>query len=328
MAGKGIHLQITGRRRAGKATRLTLASSSGPCGSIAEREVFDGVKLVLLDIHGCEGGAVTGLPSSPCTYQLVHCSRGSRVYAGASGRSLLQVEPGQLAMVKGGARDYKLRFPEGRYRGLSVQLAGQLMPNDMKLLFRAFFDLDLEAMAEQALSGRPAAILPPDADSSHVFSEIYAFFTYAERAILRLKVLELLAVSLHAEHSWGHTEPVLDAPASAPNKHVAIAYQAQEVLARDLTEEVSIPKLARACGTSPTVLKEAFRETFGMPVYTWYRNYRIRCACELLEEDPSRSVASVAAEVGYANPSKFSRAFKDCVGSTPLAWRNRRVSKS
>lgn len=45
-------------------------------------------------------------------------------------------------------------------------------------------------------------------------------------------------------------------------------------------------------------------------------------ACEMLVDRPQSSIGEIAADLGYANPSKFSKAFSECVGVTPRAWRS------
>ena len=57
-----------------------------------------------------------------------------------------------------------------------------------------------------------------------------------------------------------------------------------------------------------------------MPIYTWYREYRVRLAADALLES-GRPIAEVAASVGYSNPSKFTKAFTDTMGTTPREWR-------
>ncbi len=109
---------------------------------------------------------------------------------------------------------------------------------------------------------------------------------------------------------------------TSPQSHARIAQAAREVLLADLTRTVTIPELARACGTSPTVLKEAFREEFGMPVYEWFRRRRMIAAAKLLVQT-RLPVSEVARRVGYANASKFARAFSDCLRMNPSAWRER-----
>ncbi len=99
-----------------------------------------------------------------------------------------------------------------------------------------------------------------------------------------------------------------------------IAYGARTAMDGNVEHPLTIPELAQACSTSPTVLKESFREEFGLPVYEWYRRLRMLRASELLCEG-GVVVGEVARRVGYANPSKFARAFSDCMGAAPSAFR-------
>ena len=101
-----------------------------------------------------------------------------------------------------------------------------------------------------------------------------------------------------------------------------IAQQARELMCVDLRRSHTIPELAQACGTSPTVLKEAFREEYGLPVYEWFRRRRMIFAAKLLVRTDF-PVAEVARAVGYVNSSKFARAFADCLRMRPHEWRAR-----
>lgn len=101
-----------------------------------------------------------------------------------------------------------------------------------------------------------------------------------------------------------------------------IAQRARELMCADVRHAHTISELARACETSPTVLKEAFREEYGLPVYEWFRRRRMICAAKLLVRTDA-PVAEVARAVGYANPSKFARAFADCLRMRPHEWRAR-----
>lgn len=109
----------------------------------------------------------------------------------------------------------------------------------------------------------------------------------------------------------------LDAHRSARG---CIAYGARFAMGESIDAPKTIPELAQACGTSPTVLKESFRREFGLPVYDWYRRLRMLRASELLAGD-QHAVGEVARLVGYANASKFARAFADCMGVAPSAYR-------
>lgn len=101
-----------------------------------------------------------------------------------------------------------------------------------------------------------------------------------------------------------------------------IARRVREVLLADLSRRVTIPELAKACGTSPTVLKEAFREEYGMSVYAWFKRRRMMAAAKLLVRT-DLPVGEVARALGYANTSKFARAFASCLRLCPRAFRER-----
>lgn len=100
---------------------------------------------------------------------------------------------------------------------------------------------------------------------------------------------------------------------------VRVAEQAKALMEEDLSRPQTIASLAKALCVSETTLKEAFRVTFGCPVYTWYRRLRIESAARMLLEEGC-TVGVAASRVGYANPSKFSAAFAAVMGSSPRVW--------
>ena len=100
----------------------------------------------------------------------------------------------------------------------------------------------------------------------------------------------------------------------------AAAYAAREHMGERLSRPSTIPMLAEACGVSPTVLKEAFRAEFGLPIYEWCRRLRMLAAADLLAGGTD-SVGAIARAVGYSNASKFARAFCEVEGVSPSAYR-------
>ena len=99
-----------------------------------------------------------------------------------------------------------------------------------------------------------------------------------------------------------------------------IVLRACDVMRERLAEGSTIADVARACGVSVSTLRRAFVRVTGMPVHAWLTSERMRVASDLLLES-DRPVGDVALAVGYANPSKFSRAFSSRVGMTPREWR-------
>ena len=84
----------------------------------------------------------------------------------------------------------------------------------------------------------------------------------------------------------------------------------------------TIDHLAKQVGLSRSHLAERFTELVGIPPMQYLAKWRMQIASELLIG--GASVATVAAEIGYASEAAFSRAFKKMVGASPSAWRCRR----
>jgi AraC-like DNA-binding protein len=79
--------------------------------------------------------------------------------------------------------------------------------------------------------------------------------------------------------------------------------------------------LARAAGTSRTVLAERFNALLGRPPIDYVTSWRIQLAAERLRGSKT-SMAKIAAETGYESEAAFNRAFKRVTGVTPGRWRD------
>jgi AraC-like DNA-binding protein len=87
-----------------------------------------------------------------------------------------------------------------------------------------------------------------------------------------------------------------------------------------------LPELARAAGLSRSALAERFTALVGRAPMQYLAGWRMQLAAGLLGEG-SRSVAEVAARVGYGSEAAFSRAFKKALCASPAAWRRQRAAR-
>jgi AraC-like DNA-binding protein len=90
----------------------------------------------------------------------------------------------------------------------------------------------------------------------------------------------------------------------------------EELLLADMAKAPTINQLAREAAMSPSKLKKQFKDVFGQPIYEYYQKKRMQKARELLQEG-NRSVKSVGIEMGFANLSNFSLAFRKEFGELP-----------
>ena len=70
-------------------------------------------------------------------------------------------------------------------------------------------------------------------------------------------------------------------------------------------------------------LAERFMHFVGQPPMHYLTHWRMQMAAGLLS-DGTRSVATIAEDVGYESEAAFSRAFKKLVGAPPASWRRQR----
>jgi len=92
------------------------------------------------------------------------------------------------------------------------------------------------------------------------------------------------------------------------------------ILRETLANDHSLDSLSRAARLNEFKLKRGFRERFGTSVFGYLRERRMERARELLHKG-QLSVLHIANEVGYSNPSHFTRAFRKCYGLNPKAYR-------
>src|SRR5215467_10808237 len=83
----------------------------------------------------------------------------------------------------------------------------------------------------------------------------------------------------------------------------------------------TIADLARDVGLSRSVLAERFRHYLGEPPMSYLTRWRLQLAAQMLKSS-SRSVAEIAAEVGYESEAAFNRAFKRDYRVPPARFRS------
>lgn len=88
----------------------------------------------------------------------------------------------------------------------------------------------------------------------------------------------------------------------------------------------SLPTLARLAGMTPVCLSQRFNEVFGRSPLALVQSARMDAAKDMLLTT-GLPVKSIAASVGYASRSHFSREFSKLIGRDPTAFRQSARSK-
>ena len=91
-------------------------------------------------------------------------------------------------------------------------------------------------------------------------------------------------------------------------------------LSRNIASYVSLETLSMSYGINLTTLKNCFKDMYGKPLYTWYKEYKFYRAKELIK-NTDYPISKIAYMVGYKSSSKFTKAFKKEMGVLPSSYR-------
>ncbi|SEE66535.1 helix-turn-helix domain-containing protein [Tenacibaculum sp. MAR_2010_89] len=91
---------------------------------------------------------------------------------------------------------------------------------------------------------------------------------------------------------------------------------AQEILLSDLENPPSLTELAHKIGTNTNKLKIEFKAQFGVPVFKYLQNERLKKAYSLIKNE-QKTIQEAAWAVGYDSLGSFSNAFEKKFGYRP-----------
>lgn len=101
-----------------------------------------------------------------------------------------------------------------------------------------------------------------------------------------------------------------------------IVLQVQEYLNQNFKEKITLKDAAQRVNISPYYLERIFKKNTGTSFTQYIIDRRLGYAQNLLR-DTKRSIAQIAEESGYDNPSYFSQLFKKRFGCNPGAYRKK-----
>lgn len=150
----------------------------------------------------------------------------------------------------------------------------------------------------------------------NVFDDLYAVPAHIRIAYFKVKILELL-LYLSA----------IEIPEEDDEKPYFYKTQVQKVremhqmITNRLDQRFSLKDLSARYNMSVPAMEKCFRGLYGNSIAKYMREYRMNQATILLRNNHEKSVLEIALEMGYNSPGKFSTAFKEIIGMSPLNYR-------
>ncbi len=136
-----------------------------------------------------------------------------------------------------------------------------------------------------------------------------------KRLFLESKTLELIALKLEDS---SQPKPI---PTAQADHLVKKLYQAQHLITKDLSVQLSIQQLSKKIGINDFMLKKEFKQLFGLTIFEYATQLRMNKAKQLLNHT-TMPIYEISEQVGYKNSTHFTAAFKKIEGMTPKSYRN------
>lgn len=274
--------------------------------------VFPGVFLMYNDFHMKE--CVSGFQTDKKLFCIDHCREG-RIEQEVKDGAYCYLQSGDLKIDQRIYHTGRVSFPLCHYHGISIGFEVDQAESELASVMDGF-PIKLSELQRKYCSGEETFIVPREPAIDHIFSELYHIPATIKQRYFKLKVLELLLYLEALE--------LLDRKEERPyfyKGQVEKIKAMQILMTSDLTQKYTIEELSEQFDIALTPLKSCFKSVYGVPVFSYMKNYRMNYAATVLRADKSIKVAEVAGLVGYDSPSKFANAFRQEMGKSPLEYR-------
>lgn len=104
------------------------------------------------------------------------------------------------------------------------------------------------------------------------------------------------------------------------SEQVDLIKEIHDLLINNLNKRFTIEELSKQYLINTSSLKSIFKTVYERPIAAYMKEYRMKYAAKLLVGGTD-SIAEIAASVGYKSQSKFTKAFKDIMQISPVAYR-------
>lgn len=287
-------------------------SFSGDTGDavITVYTVFPGIELVYNSVHIDRFDL--GAQKEGNYIEIHHCREG-RIEQEFE-EDNLYLMPGDLSIAIRNQAMSEYKFPLHHYHGITITIDIDAIPE----CFTHFLEdvcVKPLTVAKKLCRDKQFFVLRGETYIEHIFSELYSAPEKGRIGYFKVKILELFLILNEIDTTEDEIAEIL-----VPRPKVKIAKQAADYLAEHMNQHITIPELAKQFNVSDSYLKNAFKDVFGVPIYSYIRIQKMQVAAKWLVGS-DRPIMQIANECGYGNGSKFTAAFRGVMGETPSDYR-------
>lgn len=284
--------------------------------SLLVYHVFDGVDIIYNSVHMME--CDLGADISGNLIEIHHCREGR--FEHEYGGGLVYLLPGDLSVSRRNVPQDICQFPMRHYHGITIIINEDIAPKCFSCLMK---DVNLEpSKIADKLCGADNCFLVRKQDYvEHIFSELYSVPDHCRTGFFKIKILELMFVL-----SWLDPSAEQEKNTVVSVSRAKLARETADYLIENQDRRVPVEELVSRLYSSETLIRRSFKAVYGVSPSSFMRVYKIQSAALKLTRT-GLSVAQIAGECGYDNPSKFASAFREIMGETPLEYRKAHSAK-
>ena len=282
-------------------------------GKTVQYEIFDGIWVVYHDLvlqnpelfHHEKNGLL----------RINYCIYG-RCELDSSNQKVFYVGPGDFVVTRFANEQHKHNFPLGNYKGISITTTEKQLDIFLKTIFTNTKITSAMLIAKIREHGK--YMLLHDRSIQAIMKELIVDHDclWQEKAILKFAELILILITDDME--------VVEVKGKYFDKQLT---NQVKLIKKEVTEDIeryyTIAEIARQYHVSARSFAECFKEIYGKTYYAFIKDFRIKKAAGMIASTNQR-IGEIAITVGYQNASKFSKAFLDVMGVTPLDFRRNR----
>lgn len=272
-------------------------------------DVYCGIQVIYNKFHSFDTPVNKEINSS--YIEINHCLRG-KFECLYNKNYYAHLCEGDLSISRWSLQRIGDSFPLGYYEGVEILIDTEKARKN-ELLTK--FHIDIDFLAEKLALNNNIYILRSTKQIQHICLEMYQIENEMKIDYLKIKVLELLLFLSHTDFKMMQNQKHY-----YPKKQIETIKAVKQYLSEHLADRIDFNALSNQYHINIHTLRKAFKEIYGVPIYQWFKQYRMEYSMELLRKT-NLSIIDIANRVGYSNPSKYSSAFYKWMNMTPQQYR-------
>lgn len=280
-------------------------------------KIYPGIEVGEINIKGKSYSPA--VDRRPNIIEISYCLKG-RSECRMSDGCFQYMGEGDLFISREDNHSTKQELPLGYYQGLKFVLDLDVLASQTSGIITDL-PVNISAVISRLLSQCDCFLLTARQQTENLFGIFFTLPEEARPAYYRLKAAELILFLNYLDVESERSKKTYTSP------QVEVIKKIHNYLLNNIETRLTIAELSKQFCISQTTLKTNFKAVYGQSIMTHLKGHRIRYAAKLLT-DSQKSIAEIAADVGYESQSKFGVAFKEIMKVSPLEHRKKTSSFS